>query len=222
MKNRKILLRALLCAVLLAPFSAAAQIAPQAGKDYIALDPPLPVRAPKGKIEVLEFFNFSCPHCFRLQGAIARWRRDGDLSDVALLHQPVVFRSHAGHYARMFHTLEAMGAAKDLYGKVFEAIHREKRLLNNRGRFADWLDENGLDGERGEQIYDSFSVGAKVARAERVADSYGVNSTPQIAVAGKYLLTPSLSGSMQRMMTILSALLAMERKNAAEREQRES
>ncbi|MGI9298533.1 MAG: thiol:disulfide interchange protein DsbA/DsbL [Gammaproteobacteria bacterium] len=193
------------------PFAAAAQTAPKAGTDYIALDPPLAVRAPADKIEVVEFFNFSCPHCFRMQGAMARWERDFDLSDIALVRQPVVFQAAAGHYARMFHTLEAMGIAEEYYGKVFDAIHRDRRLLNSRGRFADWLEDNGLDGGKAEEIYDSFSVNTKVARANRIADDYGINSTPQFAVAGKYLLTPTLSGSLQKMLDTASALIETER-----------
>ena len=205
--------RALLCAVLLPSLCAPAmaQTAPQAGKDYIALEPPLPVRSPKDKIEVVEFFNFSCPHCFRMQGVMARWERDNDLSDVALVRQPVVFQNFAGHYARVFHTLESLGEAEKFYGKVFDAIHREKRLLNSRSRFVEWADENGLDGARAEDIYDSFSVGAKVKRADSVTAAYGVDSTPQIAVAGKYLLTPALSGSLQKMMETASVLVAAER-----------
>lgn len=210
MRNK--LRRALLGAILLLPFAAAAQAVPVAGKDYIALDPPLPVRAPADKVEVVEFFNFSCPHCFRLQSVMARWARDNDMSDVELVRQPVVFQAYSGHYARMFHTLEALGVVEEFYGKVFNAIHREKRLLNSVGRFGNWLDEEGLDGARAEQIYDSFSVNAKIARADRIAADYGINSTPQIAVAGKYLLQTGLSGSTQKMLDTAYALIVLERK----------
>lgn len=210
--NKRALRGALFAALALcAPFAAFAQTAPKAGTDYIALDPPLAVRAPADKIEVVEFFNFSCPHCFRMQGAMARWERDFDLSDIALARQPVVFQAAAGHYARMFHTLESLGVAEEYYGKVFNAIHRDRRLLNSKGRFVDWLDDNGLDGEKADAIYDSFSVNAKVRRAETISESYGINSTPQIAVAGKYLLTPTLSGSLQRMLETASALIEKER-----------
>lgn len=143
---------------------------------------------------------------------MARWMQSEDFSDIALVRQPVVFRSAGGHYARAFHTLEAMGEGETFYGKVFDAIHRERKLLNSKGRFVDWLAENGLDGDRAEKIYDSFSVNAKIARADRISQDYGINSTPQVAVAGKYLLTPSLSGSLQGMLRTASALIAIERK----------
>jgi len=186
----------------------------RAGRDYIELNPPLPVRAPKDKIEVLEFFNFSCPHCFRMQGRIAQWKKNNDLSDVELIHQPVVFQNANGHYARMFHTIDAMGGDKrgELYDDIFNSIHRKRVLLNSKGRFADWMEEHGFDGARAEKVYDSFSVNAKVNRDEKISDDYGVNSTPQMAVAGKYLITAGSAGSLQGMLDIATALIERERK----------
>ena len=62
---------------------------PQAGGDYILVEPPQPMRVAAGKLEIREFFNFSCPHCFRLQGPFSRWRNESDLSDIVIIHQPL-------------------------------------------------------------------------------------------------------------------------------------
>lgn len=219
MKNKLFLL---LFAVFSA-FSAAAQTAPDGlreGIDYAPLDPPLPTRAPEGKIEVLEFFNFSCPHCFRMQTPIAAWEKankEKEITDVALIRQPVIFQSAGGHYARLYHTLEAMGVAESLFRSVFNAIHRGRILLNTSGRLADWLEEKGLDGDKAEKIYDSFAVNAKIARDGRITEEYGVNSTPHMAVAGKYLISTGHSGSLDRMMAIADMLVERERKLLAKK-----
>lgn len=39
---------------------------PKAGTDYLVVDPRAPVEAGAGKIEVVEFFWYSCPHCLSL------------------------------------------------------------------------------------------------------------------------------------------------------------
>ena len=33
------------------------------GTDYLVLSKPITTDAPKGKVEVLEFFWYNCPHC---------------------------------------------------------------------------------------------------------------------------------------------------------------
>lgn len=181
------------------------------GVDYMVLSPAQQVRVPADKIEVLDFFNFSCPHCFRMQGALAHWKETEGFSDVVLLHQPVVFQSHGGHYARTFHVLEALNVTERLYDKVFNAIHREGLLLNSKDRLLDFLAEKGVAADKAGGIYDSFSVNYKINRDIRIADSYGVSSTPQMAVAGKYLLSPALSGSVDNMLKTVSLLIARER-----------
>ncbi len=187
----------------------------QPGRDYLLIDPPLPVRVPAGKVELIEFFNFSCPHCFRLQRDFNKWKSGEDMSDIALIRQPMVFPRFRGHFARAYYTLESLGVGEKFYGKVFGAIHRDRKLLNSKGRFIDWLEEEGFDAAKAEAAYDSFSVGVKVSRAEEFPAAYGVNSTPQLAVGGKYVVNAALSGTRERMFEILTALVAAERKALA-------
>lgn len=200
--------------------AAAPPVELQEGVNYARLDPPQPTRAPEGKIEVLEFFNFSCPHCFRMQGVIARWEKtnaENEVMDVALVRQPVVFQSAGGHYARLFYTLESMGLADSLFRKVFNTIHQQRILINSRDRLAAWLDGQELDGEKAAKVYDSFSVNTKVKRSGRVTEEYGVNSTPHMGVAGKYLVSPGHAGTLDRMMDIVAALVEREREELAKK-----
>ncbi|MGI9337006.1 MAG: thiol:disulfide interchange protein DsbA/DsbL [Gammaproteobacteria bacterium] len=211
------LLHTLLCFLVL-PFClmAAAAMAQEsdyvAGRDYVVIDPPLPVRVAPGKVEIIEFFNFSCPHCFRLQRPFHKWQSERDMSDITIVRVPIVFQQTGGHYARAYYTLESLNAADELYTKMFGAIHRERKLLNSKGRFVDWLEEQGYDAAAAEAAYDSFSVSLKASRTTETAAAYGVDSTPQLAVGGKYVINAVLAGSRERMLDILSALVALERK----------
>lgn len=204
--------RFVLCLLLLPVAAALAQesedYAP--GRDYIVIDPPLPVRVDEGKVEILEFFNFSCPHCFRLLRPFYKWQNERDMSDIEIIRVPVIFQQTGGHYARAYYTMESLNAADDLYGEMFGAIHRERKLLNSKGRFIDWLEEQGYDAAEAENAYDSFSVNLKTAKTTDIAAQYGVDSTPQLAVGGKYVISAGLAGSRERMLDILSALVAME------------
>lgn len=183
----------------------------RAGVDYIELSPPQPVRVPPGKIEVREFFNYSCPHCFRLQGHLAKWRAQHEGGDVVLIHQPLVFARYNGHFARAYYTLQGLEAEDELHSKVYDAIHRQGQLLNSRGRFLDWLQEQGIDGGKAASMYDSFTVSSRAARAETMAGDYGIDSTPQIAVNGRYVINPALSRSYERLMQTLTTLVERER-----------
>ncbi|HMT65942.1 MAG TPA: thiol:disulfide interchange protein DsbA/DsbL, partial [Ottowia sp.] len=76
MKRRQFTLRAAaaLAPVLLGSGAALAQAAkPREGKDYLVLGKRAPVDAPTGKIEVIEFFWYSCPHCNAFEPALEAW-----------------------------------------------------------------------------------------------------------------------------------------------------
>lgn len=190
---------------------AALLAASAAAQQYETLQSPQPSFAPAGKVEVIEFFNFSCPHCYQMLGPFNRWKRGIDPDTVAIRRQPVVFTRSRGLFAQLYYTLESLGVADEFYQKVFTAIHGEGKILNSRGRMLDWLADQGVERARAEAVFDSFAVKSKVARAARSQESYGVDSTPQIIVAGKYRLSPSRSLGYPEMMAALSELIARER-----------
>ena len=67
---------------------ALAQGAPVEGKQYTKVEPPVPPIV-AGKIEVLEFFSYACPHCNAFEPTLAAWAKKLP-ADVALDRKSVV------------------------------------------------------------------------------------------------------------------------------------
>src|SRR5207245_5431421 len=105
-----------------APQSVLAQGKPQDGKDFRTLDKKAPVEAPAGKIEVVEFFWYSCPHCNAFEPKLESWLKKLP-PDVAFRRVPVAFRDDFVPQQRLFYTLEAMGKVDAMQAKVFQEIH---------------------------------------------------------------------------------------------------
>jgi thiol:disulfide interchange protein DsbA len=61
------------------------------GTDYLELDKPAPTEAPAGKVEVVEFFWYSCPHCNAFEPQLEAWIKQVP-KDVAVRRVPVSFR----------------------------------------------------------------------------------------------------------------------------------
>ncbi len=61
-----------------APLIASAQGGPVEGQQYTRLAQAAPVSAPAGKVEVVEFFWYGCPHCYHFEPSLAEaYRVDG-------------------------------------------------------------------------------------------------------------------------------------------------
>ena len=99
----KKLIRSFLFAFGLAVVAAAqaAPAAPVAGKDYTVLKSPQPVDVPAGKIEVIEFFWYGCPHCNEFEPYLESWiKKQG--SDVVFKRVPVAFRPEFVPHSQLY------------------------------------------------------------------------------------------------------------------------
>jgi protein dithiol oxidoreductase (disulfide-forming) len=187
-----------LCCASLTPLAARAQAdsAPQAGTDYTVLKGPQPVET-GDKIEVLEFFQYSCPHCFAFTPDLNDWRKRL-APDVAYRRVPVAFDPSRQPHSQIYYALETLNRLGDMHDKVFSAFHVAHRHLLEAGEIADFMAENGIDKAQWLAAYNSFSVVSKSNQAVQTYTSYKIDGTPTLACDGKYLTSPSMVRSHTR------------------------
>jgi thiol:disulfide interchange protein DsbA len=191
---------------------ASAQAAkPQAGKDYMVLDKRVPMDVAAGKIEVIEFFWYGCPHCNAFEPALEAWIKAAP-KDVSIKRVPVAFRADFAPQQRLFYTLEALNKVDELHRKVFQAVHVERQALNKDEAIIEWAVKQGLDKAKFTEAFNSFSVASKLRRAGQLQDAFRVEGVPALGVAGRYYTDGSLAGSMERALKVADYLLAEARK----------
>ena len=179
---------------------------PDAGADYLVLDKHAPVEAAAGKIEVVEFFWYKCPHCNAFEPALEAWIKRLP-SDVALRRVPVGFRDDFAPLQRLFYALEAMGQLDKLHARVFAAIHVQKKPLDTGPQIADWVAEQGVDKAKFMEQYNSFSVSTKVTKATQLQNLYRVEGVPALGVAGRFYTDGTLSKNMDRALQTIDFLI---------------
>ncbi len=196
------------------PLSAQAQAAaPVAGRDYLVLDKPAPVEAPAGKIEVVEFFWYSCPHCFAFEPQFKAWIQKAP-KDVVVRRVPVSFRADFEPQQRLYYVLEAMGKLDSLHAKVFDAIHLEKQLLNTPELVLAWAEKQGLPRAKFSELYNAFPINLKARKATQLQDAFLVDGVPALGVAGRFFTSGSLARSMERALQVTDHLISQARKKA--------
>jgi thiol:disulfide interchange protein DsbA len=194
------------------PGLAAAQRLPLEGKEYRKLDKAVPVEAPAGKIEVVEFFWYSCPHCNAFEPKLVAWSKKLP-PDVVLRRVPVAFRDDFVPQQRLYYVLEAMGKVDEVHPKVFNEIHGTTRaMLNREDMILDFAQKNGLDKAKFQEQYNSFSVSTKARKAKQLQDQYEVDGVPAIGIAGRYYTDGTMAGNMDRALQVVDFLVAEARK----------
>ncbi|AZY50681.1 thiol:disulfide interchange protein DsbA/DsbL [Bordetella avium] len=162
------------------------------GNAYVTLSPALPSDTP-GKIEVLEFFAYTCPHCAAIEPMVEDWAKTKP-EDVVLKQVPIAFNAGMKPLQQLYYTLMALDRP-DLHIKVFNAIHGERKRLFDKKAMGDWVASQGVDRAKFDAVFDSFSVQTQVQRANQLAEAYRIDGTPSFGVGGKFLTSPVLAGN---------------------------
>jgi thiol:disulfide interchange protein DsbA len=194
----------------LSALPAKAQWAFKAGKDYMVLERPVPTDVGPGKVELLEFFWYSCPHCNKFEPTFAQWVKDAP-KDVTVRRVPVAFRDDFGPQQRLFYTLEAMDLLGSLHGKVFHAVHEERLPLNTEATILAWIDKQGVDKAKFSDIFKSFAVTAKIKKAVQLQNEFRIEGVPSLGVAGRFYIDGGTAGSMERALKVAESLIAQAR-----------
>jgi thiol:disulfide interchange protein DsbA len=204
--------QAALALLTLSAATVSAQTAPyQEGIEYVSLDKRVPTEAGKGKIEVLEFFWYSCPHCNAFEPRFASWVKALP-KDVEVKRVPVRFRDDFEPQQRMYYVLEALDKVEALHGKLFQAIHVEKQNLGSAEALAQWADKNGIPKAKFVELYNAFGVVTKAKRAHQLQEAFKVQGVPALGIGGRFYTDGSLSGNMDRALQITDYLIAEIRK----------
>lgn len=184
---------------------------PLEGAEYRFIDPPQHPSTP-GKIEVLEFFSYGCPHCYEFYPMVSAW--------AAKLPKDVVLKRVATglgrmpwtNLARMYYALESTGDLARLDAQIFHAIHEEHAPLFDEAAISDWVEKHGVDVAKFKTAFESFGVNAKVNQAEGMVEAYKVEGVPSLTIDGKYLV---LGDNFAQVLTNADAVLAMDRQQRA-------
>lgn len=183
---------------------------PVEGRNFHRLQMPQPTED-AGKVEVIEFFWYGCPHCAKLEPLLKSWVKQLP-ADVGFKKVPAILGDSWAPGARLYYTLEAMNLLDTLNDEVFDAMINQRINLGNENVLFDWVAKKGVDKKAFADTYKSFTVDAKVKKAAEMTQEYGFSGVPALVVGGKYSPGPELQ-SYEHMLQVADFLIA---KNRAE------
>ena len=172
---------------------ARAQGGPVEGRHYTRLGQTLPTAA--GKIEVVEFFFYLCPHCNAFDPLLEAWVHQLP-ADVSFRRVPVGMSLVQKLHQRMFYALESMGAlTPQVHAGIFNAFHRAGVQANDEDAIVALVGKLGVDTAKFKAAFNAFGVQAKVNQGLKLAEVAGVDGVPALVVAGRWRTGPGMAGT---------------------------
>lgn len=187
--------------------------APVAGTDFRDVTPPQPVES-GNKIEVLEFFQYSCPHCASFTPELEAWRKRR-AADIDYRRVSVNWDNATINHTKMYSTLEQMGLLDKLHEKVFAAYHGQRKRLLDPNEIADFMAANGVDRAQWLSNFNSFAVNTRVSRAGQLWRAYKIEGTPAVGIDGRFVTAPSMVGSRDGAIKVMDQLVTLAQRDRA-------
>lgn len=161
---------------------------PDTARPYLVLDGPTP---PPGPVEVIEFFWYSCPHCYHFEPALREWvARQGD----GIVFRRVAVGMHPQQLAqqRMFYVMQALEMGEPASRQLFRQIHESKQALDTKAALAGFAAAAGVAPQRFDAAWRSAAVQQQVDAATRLHVAMKVASVPTVVIGGRYLTSPAM------------------------------
>ena len=181
-----------------------------AGKDYVVIEGGQPFDPAAGKIEVVEVFGYTCPHCASFQPMVNAWKARLP-KDVRFTYVPAPFGGYWIPYAKAYYAAESMGLLGKTHDAMFKALHLDRSLpIQNATpeEIGKFYGAYGANAKTFASNMQSFAVDAKVSRAKQFIQRSGVDATPMMVVNGRYRVQ---GRTLEDSLRIVNQLIAQER-----------
>ena len=215
-----VLFRALVALLVLSPLACSAAEAPtyKLGEHYMRVRE---VQSPlnPAKIEVMEVFAYSCPHCYAFEPDLTKWLKKLP-ADVEFTRQPHTLGQPAGALRnKAFYAARMLGVLDRFHSALFNAIHKEGRTMATVEDLRElFIKQTGVKAEDFEGAFNSFAADAGYRRGENAIQAMGISSVPTMVVDGAYFASPgSAGGGFPGMLKVTDFLIEQARKERSKR-----
>src|SRR5689334_12399246 len=204
-----ILSRALVVLMALLPLACSAAEAPKykLGEHYLRVRAQQAPANP-AKIEVMEVFAYSCPHCYKFEPELSAWRKKLP-ADVEFVRSPHTLGQPAGAVRnKAFFAAQTLGVIDQFHPALFAAIHAEGKAMATPEEIrALFVKSTGIKGEEFDGVFSGFAADAGFRRGEMAIQAMGITSVPTLVVNGQYMVSPSSGGGFAGMLAVTDFLV---------------
>ncbi|MCC2625110.1 MAG: disulfide bond formation protein DsbA [Burkholderiales bacterium] len=176
------------------------------GKDYTILNVAVTkTPEPKDKINVKEFFSYTCIHCKEVEPLVEKSIVSNKNLDFNKIQVVWSDQAEIAGFAKLSATITELKLSK-LNAPIFEAIFGNTNL-NDPETLKKFLLKNGLTSKEIDNFmatYNSFAIAGKVGEYKNLTKGYNISGTPTFIIADKYVANPALP---ERLITVVNALI---------------
>jgi len=186
------------------------------GEHYTELT--VPLNASSKKIQVEEFFAYSCPHCRTFEAQVSGWKSTL-AKDVKFMPTPVAWQlkeeGERGHemvvMAKAYYLGKFLKVLNTIHPAMFQAVITERKSFKNAADLWPIFEAAGVDKAKFDKLYKNYGIDSKVRIGHSRQLGAQITATPEIIVDGRYSVKPESGLDVLRVVDFLINKIRLER-----------
>lgn len=156
---------------------------------------------------VVEFFNYGCPACYRLESQLEAWIAKQPKS-LTVQRIPVTFQPHWDTYAKAYYVADALGVTNKITPAMFTALHVQHSDLTTADALATLFAKYGVTKQQFNTLFQhSPTLALTVTTGDKLMQLYGINAVPTFVINNRYVTSVSMTQNPQKLFQVIHYLL---------------
>lgn len=159
----------------------------------------------KGKVKMIVFFDFFCPHCHQFDSVVVPLlqREYGDKLKITSLGYPIIYEDSVIP-VEAYELAKAAGKGEEMKMAIFDAIYYQRKDGANHDVLASLAKTIGLNAEKFQKDLKSGVRKKAALEGRELAQSYGAKSTPTVILDGNIFVRDN---SLANISSIINKIL---------------
>ena len=164
-------------------------------------------RTATDKPEVLEFFSFYCPHCFKFEPLMELLEKDLD-SNVTITKNHVNFlgQNMGPKITQAYAAAKILKVENEVAKVIFDEIHIQRKSLSSEQDILDIFTKVGVTNQDAKNALQSFPANGLASQMKRNTEKFNVRGVPTLIVNGKYKVNTGSIKSTEEFTSLVSYL----------------
>ena len=160
----------------------------------------------KGKIEITEFFLYSCKPCFQLDPKLASWIRKNK-DKVNFTRIPAVVSPSWVPLAKAYYVAKKLNVLDKTHDALFKSIHEDKKVYLNEYALSEFYEKHGVKPAVFLREFNSQDIVDKVSDARILTVKYNFRGVPAVVMNDEFKTAPFYTRDQEQMLDVMDFLL---------------
>lgn len=157
--------------------------------------------------EVLEFFSFYCPHCFKFEPLMSSLEKSLPANvTVKKNHVDFIGKEMGPQLTQAYAAADLLGVRDEVASLIFNQLQTQRKAINGEQDILAIFEQAGITKVEAKAALASFPVSGIASQMKRNTENFKIRGVPAVIVNGKYKVNTGSVRSTEEFIELVTFL----------------